>query len=427
MTILILLVLLLGLIILGMPIAFVLALVGAVGIWLLTGLDSLMGIMAPTTYSSVNGFSYTTIPLFILMANFLMKSRIAEDFFNAIFTWVGHKPGGSGVATVLASAGFGALSGSSIASVSIMSKIAIPQMIKSNYTDSFSAGLVATTSGTLAALIPPSVPLIVYGIQTETSIGQLLIAGIIPGLILTFLLVVFVIFIAIKNKSTVEKSNWTDRINSLKTIWPFLLLIILVIVSIYGGIGTSTEAGAFGAFGALAIGIMIKRLSFKAVIEALIETVQQTSMIFIILVGSILLSYYVAFSRIGNTIITAVESSGIPNIAILLLIILMYLVLGLFLDLFGSMMLTLPLVFPLIVSLGYDPLWFGIIVVLVLEIGLVTPPVGINLYITSNQSGVSIQKVLKGSMPFIGILLITVILLIIFPGLVMFLPEQMIN
>jgi C4-dicarboxylate transporter, DctM subunit len=425
MTVLILTSLLLLLILAGMPIGFVLLVIGTVGVWTVSGWDALLGIMGTTAYRSVNGFSYTTIPMFILMANFISKSHIAEDLFDCILKWIGHKPGGVGVATVFSSAAFGALSGSSIASTSIMSKVAVPQMIKSNYSDSFSAGLVASSSGTLAALIPPSVPLIVYAIQTETSIGSLLISGIIPGLLLAFLLCIVVVGVAIRNKSVVARSSWRERFQSLKHIWPILLLILIVIIAIYTGIGTSTEAAAFGAFGAMVIGLLIKRLNFKSIIHALIETVQQTCMIFVILIGATLFSYFIAFSRLGNTLISYIESANISAFGVLLLIILMYLILGLFLDLFGSMLLTLPLVFPLITNLGYDPLWFGILVVLLLEIGLVTPPVGINLYITSQQSGVEVKKVLKGSIPFIGVLLLTVILLIIFPEIVLYLPSKM--
>ncbi|MCH6265303.1 TRAP transporter large permease [Neobacillus citreus] len=425
MSVIILTILLLVLILVGMPIGFVLLIIGSVGVWFVSGWDALMGIMGTTAYRSVNGFSYTTIPMFILMANFISKSRIAEDLFDCVLKWIGHKPGGVGVTTVFSSAAFGTLSGSSIAATSIMSKVAVPQMIKSKYSDSFSAGLVASSSGTLAALIPPSVPLIVYAIQTETSIGKLLISGIIPGLLLAFLLCIVVVAAAIKNKSVIPKSSWRERFQSLKHIWPILLLILAVIIAIYAGIGTSTEAAAFGAFGALVIGLLIRRLNFKAILDALIETVQQTCMIFVILVGATLFSYFVAFSRLGNSLISYIESTSIPALGVLVLIVLMYLILGLFLDLFGSMLLTLPLVFPLITDLGYDPLWFGILVVLLLEIGLVTPPVGINLYITSQQSGISVNKVLKGSVPFIGVLLLTVILIIIFPEIVLYLPSKM--
>ncbi|MGM0903583.1 MAG: TRAP transporter large permease [Bacillota bacterium] len=425
MTVAILTALLLIFIFIGMPIAFVLLIIGTVGVLLVSGWDALMGIMGTTAYRSVNGFSYTTIPMFILMANFISKSRIAEDLFDCILKWIGHKPGGVGVATVFSSAAFGALSGSSIASTSIMSKVAVPQMIRSKYSESFSAGLVASSSGTLAALIPPSVPLIVYAIQTETSIGSLLISGIIPGLLLAFLLCIVVVAVAIKNGSVVERSSWNERLASIKHIWPVLLLIFIVIIAIYTGIGTSTEAAAFGAFGALVIGFLIKRLNVKLMVEALVETVKQTCMIFVILVGATLFSYFIAFSRLGNSLISYIESTNLSPIGVLLLVILMYLILGLFLDLFGSMLLTLPLVFPLITSMGYDPIWFGIVVVLVLEIGLVTPPVGINLYITSQQSGVSIKKVLQGSIPFIGVLLFVVFLLILFPELVMYLPSKM--
>ncbi len=413
------------LIFLSLPIGFVLLIIGVIGLWSTSGFDVMLGMLGTTAYRSVNSFSFTTIPLFILMANFIAKSRIAEELFDSLIKWIGHRPGGVGVTTVFSSAGFGALSGSSIAATSIMSKIAVPQMMRAKYSDSFSAGLVASTSGTLAALIPPSIPLIVYAIQTETSIGKLLISGVLPGLLLAILLSLVVIIIAIKNKSVIEKSSWKERFNSMKYIWPMLLLIIIVIASIYSGVGTTTEAAAFGAFGALIIGLVIKRLNFKNIKEAIIETVQQTCMIFLILIGATLFSYYIAFSRVGNLIIETIQGSGMSSLTVLILIIIMYLILGLFLDLLGSMLLTLPLVFPIITSMGYDPIWFGIVVVLLLEIGLVTPPVGINLYITSQQSGVSVGKVFRGTIPFVGVLLLTVIILIMFPQIVLYLPSKM--
>lgn len=417
--------LLIILILIGVPIGFVLLIIGVLGLWITSGFEVMLGMLGTTAYRSVNSFSLTTIPLFILMANFIDKSRIAEELFDSILKWIGHKPGGVGITTVFSSAGLGALSGSSIASTSIMSKIAVPQMIKARYSDSFSTGLVATTSGTLAALIPPSVPLIVYAIQTETSISKLLISGILPAILLSFFLCVVVVFVAMKNKSVVEKSNWNERFASLKYVWPMTLLIVTVIVFIYLGVGTATEAAAIGAFGSLVIGLLMKRLTFKNIIEAIVDTVQQSSMIFVILIGATLFSYFIAFSRIGDSIVTSIQNSGVSSLTVLFFIIVMYLILGLFLDLIGSMLLTLPLVFPVITSLGYDPIWFGIIVVLLLEIGLVTPPTGINLYITSKQSGVSVGKVLKGTIPFIGILLLTICILIIFPEIVLYLPSKM--
>ncbi|ARD47959.1 TRAP transporter large permease [Sporosarcina sp. P33] len=409
----------------GMPIAFVLLTIGSAGIITLQGFDTLQGILATTAYRSVNSFVYSAIPLFVLMAHFISKSKIADELFDSVIKWVGHVPGGAGIATVLASAGFGTLSGSSVAATAAMSQIAIPQMMKANYSDSFSAGLVATSTGVLAAMIPPSVPLILYGIQTENSIGKLLVAGILPGLLIAFFLCLFIVVISFKNKSKTPRAAWKERFVSLKNIWPMVILVIFVLYVIYSGTGTATEAAAFGAFGALVIGLVMKRLNFQLIFEALMHTTKQTTMIFTIIIGAHVFSYYIAMTRIGNTMVTAIEDSGFPTWGILLLIIILYLIMGMFMDLIGTMLLTIPLVYPLIVGLGYDPIWFGIVLVLLLEIGLVTPPVGINLFITSEQSGISTGKVLGGAVPFIGVLLVALLVIILFPQIALYLPSLM--
>lgn len=409
----------------GMPIGFVLIFVGATGILFTAGYETLQGILSTTAYRSVNDFTFSAVPLFILMAHFISKSKVADDLFDSVLKWIGHIPGGAGIATVIGSAGFGALSGSSVAATSVMSEIAVPKMIKARYSDSFSSGLVASSTGTLAVMIPPSIPLILYGIQTETSIGKLLIAGILPGLLLALLLCITVLITGIKNNSRTEKYSWKERFSSLKSVGPAILLILFVVYVIYFGVATTTEAAAFGAFGAFIIGLVLRRLKFRDVVDSLLVTIKQTAMIFIIIIGAHLFSYYITLTKVGNKIIEAVAASGLSAPMTLILIIVFYLIIGLFMELVGSMLLTLPLVFPLIVELGYDPIWFGVLVVLVLEIGLVTPPVGMNLFITSQHSGVAVDRVLKGSIPFIFVLLLTVLLLVLFPNIVLFLPSLM--
>jgi C4-dicarboxylate transporter DctM subunit len=418
-------VLLIVLILIGMPIGFVLLITGSIGIYFTSGYDSLHGYLATTAYRSVNSFTLSAVPLFILMAHFISKSKIADDLFDSILKWFGHFPGGTGITTVLGSAGFGTLSGSSLAATSVMSQIAVPKMIQSRYSPSFASGLVATCTGTLAVMIPPSIPLVLYGIQTETSIGKLLIAGILPGLMLAFLLCVTVVLVGIKQNSRTEKFGWKERFKSLKKVWTAVILVLIVVGVIYFGIATPTESAAFGAMGALIIGIATRKLDYKTVLESLLETIKQSGMIFTIVIGSYLFSYYITLSRVGVAIIEGIKSSGLPAWGVLLFIILLYLVLGLFMDLLASMLITLPLVFPLITALGYDPVWFGIIVVLVLEIGLVTPPVGMNLFITSQHTGIPIHRVFIGSIPFIGVLLLSILILIFFPQIALYLPSNM--
>lgn len=416
---------LVSLIIIGMPIGFVLIIVGSGGLLYLNGLDSFMSSITSLSFRSVNDFTFTTIPLFILMAHFLSKSGIADDLFDSMLRWIGHLPGGAGVASVIASAGFGALSGSSVAATSTMSQIAIPQMVKSNYSEKFSAGLIASCTGTLAVLIPPSIPLILYGIQTETSVGKLLIAGVIPGIALATLISGFIIIVSFKNKNVVKASTWRERFTSLKRVLPAISLIIFVMSLLYLGIATSTEVAAFGAFGALFIGLILKRLDFKAIYDSLITTARQTSMIFLIVIGANIFANFIATTRIGIRIVEVIVQSGLSVYTILFLIIIMYIILGLFLDMIASLLITLPIVFPLIVELGFDPIWFGVVLVLLLEIGLVTPPVGLNLFITSEYARIPVQKVFAGSIPFIIILLLMIFILVLFPEIVLYMPSKM--
>jgi len=415
----------LALLILGMPIGFTLIFIGSIGIFVTGGISSLNGLLSSVTYSSVNGFTFTAIPLFILMAHLISRSNIAQDLFDCVNKWIGHLPGGLGVSTVISSAGFGALSGSSIAATSIMSKICIPEMIKSNYKDSFSSGLVATSTGTLAVLIPPSVPLILYGVQTETPIGKLLIAGMLPGILLVILLSIYIIYISMRTNIVSERYSWKERWSSLRTVWPIALLVMFVMILIYFGVTTSTEAAAFGAAGALLTGLALRRLNLNSIIMALTETVKQTAMIFTIIVGGHLFAYFITLSGVGQNILNVINESDLSKWSILSLIIICYLILGLFLDLIGSMILTLPLVFPIITSLGFDPIWFGVVMVLLLEIGLVTPPVGINLFLTSKYSNIPVERVFYGSIPLILLLLFLIMLLIIFPQITLYLPSKM--
>lgn len=425
MTILALILLLLALILIGVPIGFVLTLIGSLGLFLISGPDVLVSILSSTVYRSVNNFTFTTIPLFILMAHFISKSGIADDLFDTMLKWIGHLPGGAGVATVLASAGFGALSGSSIAATSTMSQIAVPQMIRANYSDKFATGLVATCTGTLAVLIPPSIPLVIYGIQTETSIGKLLIAGVIPGIFLTTTLCIVVVITSMKSNSKVDKASWSERWSSLGPLLPTVILISLVLAVLYSGIATSTEVAAFGAFGALVIGLVLKRLSISSIYQALVSTTKQTAMIFLIIIGANIFATYIAMSRVGFLMVNWVVDSGLSAPVILLLIIIAYLVLGMFLDLIATLLITLPLVFPLIIELGYDPIWFGVLVVILLEIGLVTPPTGLNLFIVSEHSKVPVEKVFMGSVPFIVVLLFCILVMVLVPELATYLPSKM--
>lgn len=417
-------IILLLLIAIGMPIAFVLLVTGTIGVYLTAGLDAVNGILSTSLFRSVNSFTLSTIPLFILMALLLEKSRIANDLFDCFIKWCGHFPGGAGIATTYASAGFGAVSGSSAAATTVMSNIAVPELRKAGYSSSFSTGLVATCTGTLGVLIPPSIPLVLYGVQTETSISKLLIAGIGPGILLAVLLTLYIYVHSIKTNNVLSKVALSERLAALKKIWSTLILALLVVLFIYLGWGTTSEAAAIGAFGALVVGLAMRRLDAKKIIAAVLETIKQSTMIFSIMIGATVFSYFITLTRVNSTIINFFTDNFESKWTILAFIILFYLILGLFMDMIGSLLLTLPIVYPLIIALGFDPIWFGVIVVILLEIGLVTPPVGLNLFITSKASGVPVEKVFKGVIPFIIIELILILLLILFPKIVLFLPNS---
>jgi C4-dicarboxylate transporter, DctM subunit len=425
MEVLLFLFLLIFLLLIGMPIGFVLIFVGSLGILYEVGFQSLQGILSTTAFSSVSSFTYSAIPLFILMALLISKSGIVDELFDAILKWIGHIPGGPAITTIFASAGFGTMSGSSVAATSVMAQVAVPQMIKAGYSKSLSTGLVASSTGTLAVMIPPSVPLILYAIQTENSVGKLLIAGILPGLFLALLLCIYVSIVSIRQKTKTQTYSWTERFQSIKNIWPIVLLVLCVMAVIYFGIGTATEAAAFGALGALILGLVLKRLSYKNIYEALLATLKSSTMIFTIILGAHILTYYITITRVGNQIIEYIQNTGLSSGMILLLIVIIYLILGCFLDMIGTMLLTLPLVYPLILSLGFDPIWFGVFLVLLLEIGLITPPVGISLFVTSEQSGISLEEVLKGSIPFLFLLLFCLFLFWLFPDIILYLPSKM--
>lgn len=403
------------------PIGIALLAVGFGGIAAVADFNIAIGILSSTTYRSVATTTYLAIPLFIFMASVLAESNIAKELFRTIGMWINRLPGGLGIAAVGASAGFGALSGSSTAATTVMAKVAVPALREARYPDRFSTGLVATTTGTLAALIPPSIPLILYGIQTETPIAQLFIAGIVPGLLIAGLVSAYIFVRGLSIKSKSEPYSWGQKFRALKDLAAPLVLLTILVAVIYFGLATPTEAAAFGAVGALVIGAVMRRLNIAKVYRAAVETVISTSMIFLIVIGANVFSQYVSLSRVGSDLVSFIGRMDISPLAVIIVIVLMYLMLGLFLDLVGAMLITLPLVFPLAMSVGADPVWFGILVVLVLEIGLVTPPVGMNLFITSQKSGVEVNEVLKGSVPFIFLLLFAVALLVAFPGIALIL------
>ena len=418
------------LVVLGMRIAFATALVGFVGLWSMKSIIVAGKVVGFLPHGIVAHYSLSVIPLFIIMGYYAFYAGLTDDLFNTARTWVGHLPGGVAIATVFGCAGFAACTGASTASAAIMGRVAIPEMIKHGYHPRLAAGVVAA-SGTLASLIPPSVILVIYGIITEQSVGELLIAGFIPGIVSA---AIYAGMIYTRCKINPElgqlqpKASWKERFVSLKGTWGVLVLIVLIIGGIYSGIFTPTEAGGAGAFGAFLMALGMRRLTWARFKESLLETGHTTIMIFSIIVGVLIFVRFLALTGLPSTFAEFVLALPIPPLLILFLILLIYVFLGMFLDAIGMLMLTLPIVFPAVVGLGYDPIWFGIILVKMCEICLITPPVGLNVYIVRSVAPkIPLEEIFRGIIPFLAMDILTVFVLIIFPQIITWLPETMLG
>jgi tripartite ATP-independent transporter DctM subunit len=362
--------------------------------------------------------------MFVLMAEFLAGGRMARDIFRAGHVWLGHMRGGMAVATTVASALLAALLGSSPAVAATMSSIAVPEMRKYGYDDRLSLGIVAS-AGTLAVIIPPSLILILYGILTENSIGQLFVAGLVPGVMTAagYLLLLNIWTQVEPSIAPAADVRFTreEKVATLRPVLPALLLIVVVLGGIYSGFVTPSEAGAFGAF---VIGVTFSGLRRKGILGALERTSRTTAMIFaIIIITASILGYCLTSTQVAQNAILWVQDSRFPALTVLAAILLVYLILGAFLDPFSILVVTLPLAYPLVTSLGYDAIWFGIIATKMIEIGLVTPPVGINVFVTAGAVNANLRDAFAGAVRFILVDVIVVVLLIAFPGIVTFLPN----
>jgi tripartite ATP-independent transporter DctM subunit len=414
--------------IVGVPIAFALAAAGIIGIWSVTGdWNIIMGILGTTPFSSVAEYILTTIPMFILMAFFASSGGLARDLYTAVSNWLAHKRGGLAIATVFACSIFGAMSGSTVASSSVMASIATPNMRRVGYSDEMTAGAIGVGS-TLAILIPPSIPMVVYGVVTETSIGRLLIAGVIPGITLGIILsLVIVIWVAIRpsHAPKIQRIPWTERIRSMLLVWPSILLICCVLSLLYTGIVTPCEVGAIGAFLAFVIGILTGRLKWAETLQALKETIRTTAMIFMILIGATIFGYYMTLSQLPQHVVLAVTELNPDRWVVIVSIVIGYFVLSMFMDELPLMLLTLQLTFPLVVSLGFDPIWYGVLTVLMIAMGMVFPPVGIVAFVVSATAKIDLIKVYTGTSILTVALILTTILLMIFPQMALWLPARM--
>ena len=411
-----------------MPIGLAMLVVGAGGIALLNSTNAALNVLGsfPFSYSAV--FTLSVIPLFVLMGAFAAVSGMGADMYRTAHAWVGHRKGGLAASTILACAGFAALSGSSIASAATMGKVSLPEMERYRYDPGLATGSIAA-GGTLGILIPPSTVLIVYGLLTEQSVGRLFLAGVLPGILLTLLFVITVFAVAILNPNAGppgERIPYSERFKVLLSSGALIFVVFIVIGGIYAGVFTVTEAAAVGAFLTFLHALWTRRLTIAKFFDALLDTIKTTSMVFFILIGAHIFAPFLALTRIPVNLADAIGDLAIPALAILLVILAVYIILGCFMEGFAMMVLTVPIVLPIILSLGYDPIWFGIIMVLVLEMGLISPPVGMNVFVVKGVApNVPLGQIFRGILPFWLAMGVCVALLIAFPQIALYLPNTM--
>lgn len=413
---------------LRMPVGIAMIVVGTAGIWLIRGERPALATLGNETWHIVTMTQLTVIPLFVLMGNLATVSGMSRDLYNAAYAWVGHWRGGLASSTVVGCAGFAALSGSSVASAITMGRVALPQMDRFNYDNRLSTGAVAA-GGTLGILIPPSTGFVVYAILTEESIGRLFMAGILPGLMLACLFVA-TIWLLTTWRAHYGPAGPTaeagERLRCLGRAMPLLVIIAATIGGIYGGVFTPVEAAGVGAVMAFVVAAWRRTLDLRGLRTLLEQTVRTTAMSYLILIGAHVFTPFLAFAGVTDLITNGLLGLEFGPYGTLVIVLVIYIVLGTFLEGFAMLVLTLPIIFPLIQALGFDPIWFGVLVVIVLEMGLITPPVGVNVFVVKSIApGVSLNRVFAGIVPFWFAMLIALIILILVPDIALILPNSM--
>lgn len=414
-----------GLIFFRVPVAIALALTGFGGYWVLLGLPQALTMSALSVSGNTMSYSLSVIPLFVLMGNLICGAGISNDLYRAAEAFVGRFRGGLAIATIGASGGFAAVSGSSVATAVTIGKIAIPSMRSYGYADQLNTATVAA-GATLGILIPPSVIMVIYGIQTETNIGMLFAAGIIPGLFGIIGYILAVNWVAWRRPESAPRgkgSNWAEKMTAIKNTWAVTLLFVVVLGGIYGGIFTATEAGGIGATGAFLIALF-RRVSLREFAQILRDSAHTTGMLFALVIGASVFGEFVNLSGADKAVLAFINENGFSPTGTLLLILAIYLLLGCVLESLAMVLLTLPIFFPIIIGMGYDPVWFGVIVVMMVEIALITPPLGMNLFVVrAIAPEVPLVTIIRGITPFVVMDVIRVGLMIIFPAIITWLPN----
>ena len=421
-------VVLFALMLLRVPVGMAMGLVGVGGYALLVGGGPALKLVGQTSMRTVTDYTFGVIPMFILMGAFVSVSGVSRELFRAANTLLGHLRGGLGIATIVACGGFAAICGSSVATAATFSTVAYPEMRRYGYPQSFATGVIAS-GGTLGAMLPPSTVLAVYGIITQQDIGKLFAAGILPGVLAMSMYVMTIVVIVFLRPGLLPAgapSTWSERLSGLRDVWAPLVLFAFVIGGLYGGLFTPTEAGGMGAGGAFLLGVVRRRLSRADIRSALLQATRTAAAVFTVLIGAILFGYFLTITQTPQKVTAFLTGLGLGRYHVLALIMLMYLALGCLMDAMAMIILTVPIIFPVITALGFDPIWFGVIIVMTVELGLIHPPVGMNVFvIKSVVKDVSFTTIFKGVIPFVVTDILRLTILIAFPIIATYLPSRM--
>lgn len=415
---------------LGVPVAISLGIAGLAGLYLIGGQALAIGQLYSVSYSVTANYAFAVLPTFLFMGNLAMASGMASELYNAADRWLGHLRGGLYLATISGATGFAAISGSPLVNATVFTRLSLPEMLKLGYSKSLSGACIAS-AGTLAALIPPSVGMVVYGILTEQSIGKLMIAGIVPGIITAIGYCVMVSVMVRINPSLAPanrpKAPRAERWRALGSTWSIILLFLFIMTGIYGGFFSPSAAGAAGAFGALVIVAARRRLTLGMLGETMMRSAETTAMLFIIIIGGMIYSRMLVLSGFVTGVVDFTEALNLTPTMLLLIIAAMYIVLGCFMEGLSLQLVTIPFVYPIIVAAGIDPIFFGILVIVIIEIGAITPPVGLNLFATvgASEGALRIEDIVRGILPFVLFNVVILTIFILVPELVLWVPNNM--
>ena len=416
------------LLILRVPIGVAMGIVGLGGFAMMTTTNAALSVLAQSPIRTVTDYSLGLIPMFILMGSVASASGMSTELYRAANAWLGHQRGGVAMSTVAACGGFSAICGSSVATAATMAKVALPEMKRFGYPDTMATGVIAS-GGTLGILIPPSVVLALYGVLTDQDIGKLFIAGLVPGL-LAIVLYMITIRLYVRflrgGLPQQERASWGERLESMRGIWAITLLFVFIIGGIYGGAFTPSEAAGMGAMGAIIISMVRRKLDLRGLFRCLVEAIQISAGIFMILVGAILFGYFLTVTQVPQNVAGTLVGWDLGPTGTLLVILGFLILLGCVLDAMAMVILMVPILYPVSVALGYDPIWFGVVVVMTVELALITPPIGMNIFVISALArDVGIQKIYAGVLPFVAADFLRIGLVIAFPAIALYLPGTM--